>query len=143
MNNSLRTEGNDANSLCNAAANKYGPPQRALEIRRHPRPLSDDSGNNYHHGNQRQSRCLRKLCYLLVSPKCERAGSLTFAISRYKERGYEIPRTNITMTARLFVKSQRKGMSEREGKMAAITWGIVSPTMMQNAIMPPNALERH
>ena len=47
---------------------------------------------------------------------------------------------NMTITARLFVKSQRKGMSLRDGNMAAITCGMVSPTMIQNAIMPPNAL---
>jgi hypothetical protein len=31
-------------------------------------------------------------------------------------------------------------MSDREGKRASMTLGIVSPTMTQNATMPPNAL---
>ena len=33
----------------------------------------------------------------------------TFAISRYKESGYETPMMKIIMTACLFVRSQRKG----------------------------------
>ena len=44
------------------------------------------------------------------------------------------------MTARLSVKSRRKGILGREGKSALMTWGILSPTMMQKAIMPPKAL---
>ena len=44
------------------------------------------------------------------------------------------------MTARLFVKSQRKGVFGNEGNKAARTCGIVSPTIMQKAIIPPKAL---
>lgn len=44
------------------------------------------------------------------------------------------------MTACLLVKSHRKGVSGKVGKAAAMTCGMVSPTMMQNAIMPPKAL---
>ena len=46
----------------------------------------------------------------------------------------------ITMIARLLVRSQRKGVFDREGNKAIMTLGIVSPTMMQKAIMPPKAL---
>ena len=46
----------------------------------------------------------------------------------------------MTITACRLVKSQRKGMVRKEGKAAASTCGIVSPTMIQNAIMPPKAL---
>lgn len=53
-----------------------------------------------------------------------------------------MPRMKITIIARLSVRSQRKGVSDKEGKMAIKTCGIVSPTMMQNAIIPPKALER-
>ena len=42
--------------------------------------------------------------------------------------------------ARRSVRSQRKDMSSKEGKSAEMTVGIVSPTIMQNATMPPNAL---
>jgi len=44
------------------------------------------------------------------------------------------------MMARRFVRSHRKDMSDKEGNKAVITRGIVSPTMTQNATMPPNAL---
>lgn len=44
------------------------------------------------------------------------------------------------MTALRFVKSHRKGVLGKEGKAAAITCGMVSPTMIQKATMPPNAL---
>ena len=67
----------------------------------------------------------------------------TFAISRYRERGYETPRINKIMTARLSVTIHRKGMLGKEGKIAIITWGMVSPTMMQKAIMPPKALQMY
>ena len=45
------------------------------------------------------------------------------------------------ITARLLVKSHRNGISDRDGKSAAITLGIVSPMMTQKATMPPKALE--
>lgn len=45
------------------------------------------------------------------------------------------------ITARRFVKSQRNGMSDKEGNKADITCGMVSPTIMQNASIPPKALE--
>ena len=45
------------------------------------------------------------------------------------------------ITALLLVKSHRKGMSDRDGKSAAITLGIVSPIMTQKATMPPKALK--
>ncbi len=64
----------------------------------------------------------------------------TLEISRYKERGYETPRMKIMITARLSVRSQRKGTLCNEGNTADKTWGIVSPTIIQNATMPPNAL---
>lgn len=44
------------------------------------------------------------------------------------------------ITACLFVRSQRKGVCVNEGKAAAMTCGIVSPTMIQKANMPPKAL---
>jgi hypothetical protein len=44
------------------------------------------------------------------------------------------------ITACLLVKSHRKGIDRKEGNAAANTCGIVSPTIMQNAIMPPKAL---
>jgi hypothetical protein len=44
------------------------------------------------------------------------------------------------MTAFLFVKSQRKDMSDNEGNSESRTRGIVSPTITQKATMPPNAL---
>lgn len=44
------------------------------------------------------------------------------------------------MTACLFVKSHRKGVLGNDGKAAAMTCGMVSPTMIQNATMPPKAL---
>lgn len=46
----------------------------------------------------------------------------------------------IIMTAFLFVKSHRKGVLGKEGKAAAMTCGMVSPTMIQKATIPPNAL---
>ena len=46
----------------------------------------------------------------------------------------------MTMTARLLVKSHRKGTFGREGNNAVRTCGMLSPTMMQNATMPPKAL---
>lgn len=51
-----------------------------------------------------------------------------------------MPRINITMTACLFARSHKKGADGRDGKMAVMTCGMVSPTMMQKAIMPPKAL---
>ena len=45
----------------------------------------------------------------------------TLAISLYKERGYEMPSMKTTMTARLSVSSQRKGVVGSEGKSAAKT----------------------
>lgn len=47
----------------------------------------------------------------------------------------------IIMTAFLSVKSHRKGILVKEGKAAAMTCGMVSPTMIQKATMPPNALD--
>ena len=44
------------------------------------------------------------------------------------------------MIARLFVNSHRNGVPGRDGNMAAMTLGIVSPRMIQNANMPPKAL---
>ena len=46
------------------------------------------------------------------------------------------------MTARLFVKSHRNGVSGNEGKSALMTWGMLSPTMIQKAIIPPKALNQ-
>lgn len=43
--------------------------------------------------------------------------------------------------ARLLVRSHRKDMSDKDGKSAAITLGIVSPMMTQKATMPPKALK--
>lgn len=51
-----------------------------------------------------------------------------------------MPRIRMMMMARRFVRSHRKDMSDKEGNKAVITRGIVSPTMTQNATMPPNAL---
>ena len=65
---------------------------------------------------------------------------LTFEISLYKDNGYEIPRMTIKITARLSVRTQRKLESRSEGKKPTMTCGIVSPTITQKAIMPPNAL---
>lgn len=48
----------------------------------------------------------------------------------------------IIMTAFLFVKSHKKGVLVKEGKAAAMTCGMVSPTMIQKATMPPNALNK-
>ena len=45
------------------------------------------------------------------------------------------------MIARLFVNSHRNGVPGSDGNMAAVTLGIVSPRMIQNANMPPKALE--
>ena len=45
------------------------------------------------------------------------------------------------ITARLLVRSHRKGMSDKDGKSAAITLGIVSPMITQKATMPPKALQ--
>jgi hypothetical protein len=47
---------------------------------------------------------------------------------------------NITITACLFARSHKKGVDGREGKIAVMTCGMVSPTIMQKAIMPPKAL---
>ena len=44
------------------------------------------------------------------------------------------------MTARLFVNSHKNGVPGKEGNMAAMTLGIVSPRIIQNANMPPKAL---
>ena len=65
----------------------------------------------------------------------------TFEISRYRESGKDIPRIKTIMTALLLVRSQRKDMSDNEGKRESKTRGIVSPTMTQKATMPPNALQ--
>jgi hypothetical protein len=65
---------------------------------------------------------------------------LTFAMSLYSERGYEMPRMSRIMTARRFVRSHRNESSESDGKRESMTTGIVSPTMTQNATMPPKAL---
>lgn len=48
-------------------------------------------------------------------------GSQTFAMSLYRDSGYETPRTKMAITARLSVKSQRKGISLREGIKALMT----------------------
>lgn len=60
-------------------------------------------------------------------------------MSLYKERGYESPKTNSTMIARLSVSIHSTGIVCRAGKAATITCGIVSPIIIQNATMPPNA----
>ncbi len=49
----------------------------------------------------------------------------------------------IVMTARLSVKSHRKGVFGNVGKSALMTWGILSPTIIQKAIMPPKALNQY
>lgn len=46
----------------------------------------------------------------------------------------------MTMTALLSVSSQRNGRSRSLGNRPAMTFGMVSPTIMQNAIIPPKAL---
>jgi hypothetical protein len=71
----------------------------------------------------------------------ENWGVLAFAISRYRESGYEMPRMRRIMTARRSVRSHRNDVSDRDGNNASMTFGIVSPTMTQKATMPPNALE--
>jgi len=62
-------------------------------------------------------------------------------MSLYNESGYDTPKTKITMTARLSVNSHKKGLLGSEGNTAATTCGIVSPMIIQNASMPPNALQ--
>lgn len=47
---------------------------------------------------------------------------------------------NKIITACLLVRSHRTGAVGRDGNNAMMTWGIVSPIMMQNATMPPKAL---
>lgn len=64
----------------------------------------------------------------------------TFAISRYKERGYDTPSMKMTMTALRSARSHRKGVLVKEGNNAVMTCGMLSPTMMQKAIIPPKAL---
>ena len=49
---------------------------------------------------------------------------------------------NIMITARRFVKSHKNGDVSKDGNTAPITWGMVSPMIIQNARVPPNAL-RH
>lgn len=49
----------------------------------------------------------------------------------------------IIMMARLSVKSHKKGVLGNAGKSALMTWGILSPTMIQKAIMPPKALNQN
>lgn len=49
----------------------------------------------------------------------------------------------MTMTARLSVNSHKNGMLDNAGNKALMTCGMVSPTMMQKAIMPPKALTIH
>jgi hypothetical protein len=48
-------------------------------------------------------------------------GGFAFEISRYRDKGYEIPKIRRIMTARLFVRSHRKGMSSRAGKRWSMT----------------------
>ena len=47
---------------------------------------------------------------------------------------------NIIITALLLVRRERNGILSRDGNNAAKTCGIVSPTMTQNAMVPPKAL---
>lgn len=47
---------------------------------------------------------------------------------------------NRIMTALRSVSSQRNDISDRDGKKESMTLGMVSPTITQNATMPPNAL---
>src|SRR4051812_28325329 len=78
--------------------------------------------------------------YLSVSlMQIKRGDDLTLAMSLYSDSGYETPRTKRTMTARRSVRSQRNDISRRDGNNAPSTCGMVSPTIMQNATMPPNA----
>lgn len=42
--------------------------------------------------------------------------------------------------ARRLVRSHKNDMSDREGNKASSTLGMVSPTMTQNATIPPKAL---
>ena len=65
---------------------------------------------------------------------------LTFAISLYKLKGYETPKMKMMIIARLSVRIHRNGVLGKLGNIAVMTCGIVSPTMMQNATIPPNAL---
>lgn len=44
------------------------------------------------------------------------------------------------MTALRSVRSHKNDMSDKDGKRESMTLGIVSPTITQNATMPPNAL---
>ena len=44
------------------------------------------------------------------------------------------------MIALLSARSQSIGVVWREGNTAVRTWGIESPTIIQNATIPPNAL---
>ena len=53
-----------------------------------------------------------------------------------------MPRIKMTMTARRSVRSHKNGVLGNDGNSAARTCGIVSPTIMQNAIMPPKALAK-
>ena len=65
--------------------------------------------------------------------------ALTFAMSLYKLNGQLIPSMKSTIIARLSVSSHKNFMCCRLGNKAVITCGMVSPTIMQNATMPPNA----
>lgn len=60
-------------------------------------------------------------------------------MSLYNDNGNEMPRMNSTMMALLSVSSQRKWVFSRPGNKEAMTCGMVSPTIMQKATMPPNA----
>lgn len=108
-------------------------------LRRYTEGLRDDSDDNDGHADQSeaagfgelQTVSLARTAFLVVA---------TFAMSRYNESGNDIPRMRSIMTARRLVRSQRKDMSANDGNKASITLGIVSPTMTQNATIPPNAL---
>lgn len=47
---------------------------------------------------------------------------------------------NMTIQARRLVRRPRTGTRSSHGNIAEITCGIVSPTIMQKATIPPNAL---
>jgi hypothetical protein len=72
--------------------------------------------------------------------KGEGISLLTLAISRYRDKGYDTPRVNTMITARLLVRRPRTGTDCSDGNNALMTCGMLSPMIMQKAIMPPKAL---
>ena len=113
---------NHANGLENAVVDDQGATNGTAELRGHTEALSYYGQYDDEHANEGKEAGFGELGgHVSLDIVASGLGQRTFAMSLYKERGYETPRMHMMIMARRSVSSQRKDMSCKEGNTAEMT----------------------